>query len=169
MVLATHAIIGAAAGRLVSSPWLAFVIGFASHFFIDAIPHWDHSLKSFVKDEKDQLNNDMVLNRGFVWDLARLGTDTLAGFAISSAFFTGAGRFGNFGDIFISAMAGAVGGVFPDFLQFVYFKFRRQPLIFIQKFHLAIHTKKKLAKFPYGILSQVVLSFAAIIVSKLIK
>jgi hypothetical protein len=42
MILSTHAIVGAAiASFLPSHPTIAFVLGFGSHFVLDAIPHWD--------------------------------------------------------------------------------------------------------------------------------
>jgi hypothetical protein len=47
MILCTHAVVGAALASFVPShPAAAFAIGFASHFVLDAIPHWDYSIKS---------------------------------------------------------------------------------------------------------------------------
>jgi hypothetical protein len=47
MILTTHAIVGAAlASFLPSHPAAAFVVGFASHFALDAIPHVDYPIKS---------------------------------------------------------------------------------------------------------------------------
>jgi hypothetical protein len=47
MILSTHAVVGGAIASLVpSDPILAAAAGFASHFAIDAIPHWDYPLRS---------------------------------------------------------------------------------------------------------------------------
>ena len=47
MILSTHAIVGGAIASLFPShPALVAVAGFASHFAIDAIPHWDYPLRS---------------------------------------------------------------------------------------------------------------------------
>jgi hypothetical protein len=47
MILTTHAIVGAArASFMPSHPAAAFVVGFASHFALDAIPHVDYPIKS---------------------------------------------------------------------------------------------------------------------------
>ncbi len=44
MTLTTHAVIGAAIGSVVGSPLLGFVLGAASHFLVDMIPHGDNEL-----------------------------------------------------------------------------------------------------------------------------
>src|SRR5260370_42631939 len=53
MILSTPAIVGAAiASFLPSHPTTAFVLGFASHFVLDAIPHWDYPIRSAAADPK---------------------------------------------------------------------------------------------------------------------
>ena len=47
MILTTHAVVGAALASFVPShPAAAFVLGFGSHFNLDAIPHVDYPIKS---------------------------------------------------------------------------------------------------------------------------
>jgi hypothetical protein len=47
MILSTHAIVGGALASLFPShPVVIIAAGFASHFAIDAIPHWDYKLRS---------------------------------------------------------------------------------------------------------------------------
>jgi hypothetical protein len=49
MILSTHAVVGGAIASLIPGhPVLAFVIGTASHFAIDAIPHVDYPLYSIT-------------------------------------------------------------------------------------------------------------------------
>jgi hypothetical protein len=42
MLVTNHVLSGAALGAAVRSPWLAFPLGVASHFALDATPHWGH-------------------------------------------------------------------------------------------------------------------------------
>jgi len=47
MILSTHAVVGGAIASFIPlHPLLVAVAGFASHFAIDAIPHWDYRLRS---------------------------------------------------------------------------------------------------------------------------
>jgi hypothetical protein len=49
VILSTHAVVGGAIASLIPGhPVLAFVIGVASHFAIDAIPHVDYPLYSIM-------------------------------------------------------------------------------------------------------------------------
>ena len=57
MILASHAIIGAAVGRLFPlSPFYGFLAGLLSHYAMDAIPHWEYTLPSISKRKKLVLN-----------------------------------------------------------------------------------------------------------------
>ncbi|HYC83020.1 MAG TPA: hypothetical protein VEB60_00520 [Candidatus Paceibacterota bacterium] len=153
MTLATHAVIGATvASAFPVSPLFGFLAGFMSHFVLDSIPHWDYHLASSRKDEKNPLNNDLVMGRAFVSDLLKIGCDFALGFALVFA----ALKFGHLEDYWLSLYAGACGGVLPDFLQFAYMKLRREPLISLQRFHGWIHADLRLNDRPFvGILSQV--------------
>lgn len=167
MILTTHAIVGAAAGRLVSNPLLAFALGFVSHFLIDAIPHWGYPLASLIRDEKNLLQKDMAMNRWFLRDLAIMAVDFCSGVILAIFIFQGKAGFINFS---LPLLAGVMGGVLPDALQFAYFKIRRRPLVDLQKLHIRFHLNhtKNIPALPYGILSQVAVIIAAVIVSKLI-
>jgi len=48
MYLTVHAAAGGAIGQWVNQPWLAFVIGFASHLVLDMIPHGDEGISSWT-------------------------------------------------------------------------------------------------------------------------
>src|SRR3989344_6041507 len=133
MILATHAIAGAAlAATMPDQPILAFIAGAASHFLLDAIPHWDYELRSSRKDEKNPLNNDIMIGRDFWFDLIKLGTDALVGLVLSWLFFQSffTGQLG-----LLTFTAGAAGGLLPDALQFAYFKLRSPWLTALQRFH----------------------------------
>ena len=47
MYITVHAAAGAAAGMFISEPWVAFVVGIATHFVLDAIPHGDEGIESW--------------------------------------------------------------------------------------------------------------------------
>ena len=66
------------------------------------------------------MSEDIVVDRRFVGDMAKIGIDCVGGFLLALFIFQG-GLGYNAGTL--SLLARAVGGVFPDFLQFIYFKF----------------------------------------------
>lgn len=135
MILATHAIAGAAVGRLTNNPLLAFIFGVISHFILDAIPHWQYKLNSKIESE-DIMAEDMPLNKKFVGDIAKIGVDFFGGVFISLLAFHGWSGFASPPTLLI---AGIAGGVLPDALQFVFWKFKREPFTTIHKFHFWIH------------------------------
>ncbi|MFA6476055.1 MAG: hypothetical protein WCV68_01420 [Candidatus Paceibacterota bacterium] len=140
MVLTPHAIAGAAITSLFRlNPVTAFFAGFLSHFFLDLIPHWDYKLKSAYKDEAQPLNNDFGVGPGLYFDLAKTGFDAFLGLALSVLFFS----FGA-GISFWAIIFGAIGGILPDPLQVVYMKWRKEPLISLQKTHLLFHTSHRI-------------------------
>ena len=146
MILSTHAVIGAAFATLMPShPVAAFAGGFASHFVIDSIPHWDYSLKSISTGLGAR--NDLSVNSARVHDLALIGADALAGLIIAI------GIFGTEASL-VAVLAGAMGAILPDPLQFVYSVYPGEPLATLQRFHIWIHSKRKL-DWPLGVSSQI--------------
>lgn len=151
MTLGTHAVVGASLASLVPEhPLLAFLVGFISHFILDSIPHWDYKLLSISKDENNKLNTDMVMGRNFLIDLSRIGFDVVAG--LVAIFFL-------VGDLFHSPFVlilGAIGAMLPDALQFVYFKYKKEPLRSLQRFHMFIHAETRILNPVKGVFFQVV-------------
>ena len=47
MYITIHAAAGGAIGQFISEPWLAFAIGFASHFALDIVPHGDEGINKW--------------------------------------------------------------------------------------------------------------------------
>ncbi len=140
MVLTPHAVAGAAIASFFKlNPFTAFVAGFLSHFFIDLIPHWDYRLKSARLDEVYPLNNDLVIGPDFYFDLVKMGFDALLGIILSIIFFTIGG-----GVSFWPIVFGAIGGIAPDALQFAYMKYRKEPLLSLQRTHFLFHTSYKI-------------------------
>lgn len=52
MMLAVHATAGLLIGNQLNNPFLAFILAFVSHFFLDMIPHGDSDLFDECKNEK---------------------------------------------------------------------------------------------------------------------
>jgi hypothetical protein len=155
MVLATHIVVGSAVASIFPNhPLIGFSAAFASHFVLDAIPHWEYKLKSRVSTSgdpllKNSLETDFVINRFFVGDLFCIGIDILIGILLAIFALGGAGR------LSVSVLtAGALGAVTPDSLQFVYTKIRREPLVSLQRFHQWVHIKKHLRNPLAGIIWQ---------------
>jgi hypothetical protein len=132
MTLATHAVVGGAVASLFPShPLIAFFAGFFSHFILDAIPHWDYKILSAYADKKiAKLSEKTKIDKYFVLDLLRTGTDALLGVSVTLLVWHPA----TIAEWEILAL-GMIGGMLPDFLQFVYARFPHQPMILIQKFH----------------------------------
>ena len=150
MTLTTHAAFGAALAQLTPhSPVTGFVVGFASHFVLDAIPHWDYPLASHTGGD-DSLDADMQLGQKFVFDLSKIALDVLLGLALVLTLPRG----------LVSQnvlLVGALGAMLPDALQFAYFKLRGPLLTPLQRFHLWIHTDIRIKNVSVGAGSQIVL------------
>ncbi|MCA1379007.1 hypothetical protein I6F16_36445 [Bradyrhizobium sp. IC4060] len=153
MILSTHAVVGGAIASLVpSNPALAAMAGFASHFAIDAIPHWDYSLRS-PPFGKGADHPRLKLSRALLFDLVSIGVDACAGIALAIWLFATPAS--------APAIAlGAMAAILPDPLQFVHSVCPQEPLITLQRFHERIHSKRKLA-WKLGVSSQI--AFAAVV------
>ncbi len=162
MTLSTHAVAGGVIASTVSQlPVIGFILGFLSHFVLDAIPHWDYKPTSKIRSSSGPLDDDIILNRSFVVDLGKISLDFIIGLGIILVI-----RY-LFRFPLEPLIIGGIAGILPDFLQFVYFKTRVEPFVSLQKFHVWIHSKKRV-KSPFrGISAQVaiVLMFIAIAVS----
>ena len=134
MILTNHAITGAALASLVpNEPLIGFSVGFLSHFVLDAIPHWDYKLGS-KKEDGNKMNDDLAINRKFIKDILKIGTDGMTGLLLAYFLFCFYMKVSVF-----AVLCGAIGAMTPDALQFVYMKWRYEPLISLQRFHIWIH------------------------------
>ena len=162
MTLGTHAIVGAAAASLIPEhPVLAFCAGFALHFAADAIPHYDYPIHSdSIHPEKGR---SMQFDTALLRDMADFSFDAGFGIIVSLLFFATPAAF-------VAVCAGMFGGMLPDALQFVYTRFKHQPLLSLQRFHKWIHTKRRLRdehRLVLGLVSQGLFIFAVILAAKI--
>jgi hypothetical protein len=155
MILSTHAIVGAAiASFLPSHPAAAFVLGFGSHFVLDAIPHWDYPIRSASVNPK--IGAPVTFDRALLRDVVVIGSDGLLGLLAALLLFATS-------DGFWSILLGALGAMLPDLLQTIHAHFPREPLRTLQRFHCWIHTDKKIKEnIILGVGSQI--TFVAVMV-----
>jgi hypothetical protein len=152
VILSTHAIVGGAIASVIPShPVLAVAAGFASHFAIDAIPHWDYPLRSIAVG-KGADNRRLRLSRAVLTDLAIIALDACAGLALALWLFATPAS------VWVVAL-GAIAAMLPDPLQFAHSLFQREPLNSLQRFHIWIHSKRKLA-WRLGVSSQIAFATA---------
>jgi hypothetical protein len=159
MTLATHAVVGSAIASLVPThPVIGFCAGFLSHFLLDSIPHWDYPLKS------DSINPSkggaLKLDKNVIIDLSCIGFDIGLGLAFSIAFFISNAPF-------LPIIIGACAGIIPDVLQFVYSRYPKSFLKYLQAFHLWMHAETNLNNRPVlGVSLQALLIVIVVIACK---
>lgn len=136
MTLTTHAVAGAALASLTPAhPIAGFCLGLASHYALDAIPHWDYAIGSDSIDPKR--GGNISIDRALLRDIGTIGLDLLIGIALSFIFFASPATL-------ITVAAGVAGGVMPDFLQFLYTRMPRGPMQYVQRFHTFVHSPRRL-------------------------
>jgi hypothetical protein len=152
LILATHAVVGAAIASLIPDyPAGAFLAGVASHFAIDAIPHWYYPLRSVFRGADK--GAPLPLDAGLAIDLSFIALDACLGLALAMWLFATP-------TTIAPVMLGALGGMVPDPLQFANRLYPHEPLRTLQRFHSWIHSKTKLA-WPIGVATQA--GFAAVV------
>jgi hypothetical protein len=154
MILCTHAVVGAAlASFLPSHPAAAFVVGFASHFAIDAIPHWDYPIRSHSVNP--MIAAPIAFDRALLRDAAAIGSDGLFGVAVALYLYSSSASLW-------AILLGAIGAMLPDPLQFVHGRWPYEPLATLQRFHRWIHTDRRIRDASLGVFAQA--AFVALVV-----
>jgi hypothetical protein len=126
-------------------PLLVVCMAFASHFLLDAIPHWDYPIRS--ASINPEIAGPMKYDRALFADMVAIGADALLGIVLALILFASQSSI-------ILVFLGACAGILPDALQFAYMRFPRQPLASLQRFHQWSHTSHKLSNPLLGVLSQ---------------
>lgn len=164
MTLTTHAVVGSALGAMLAhNPALAAGAGFASHFIMDFIPHWDYPLLSMERDGNPLHDTMNTRSWKFAIDLIKIGCDFLLGFLLVGLFFYAAPS------LIVGAFVGAAAAVTPDALQFLYMKFfQREPLLSLQKFHISIENEQLKKRPLIGVASQTAIILIMYLLTRLI-
>ena len=142
MILSVHATFGAAVSAMIPShPLAGFVLGFASHFVLDAIPHKDYDLLSVesTPDCKMKLAETIYKKFRLMRDMAVVSLDALVGLSLAFLFFF------NPTHPFVF-LAGALGALLPDFLSFLYLLFKHKPLVMFFELHASVVHSKVILK-----------------------
>lgn len=142
VTLTTHAIVGTAAmtatvaalGATLTGLTLGVAAGFASHFVIDAIPHWNEGsaiLRSTTRNKHEPLEGNVIAGEYALRDFSVVSADGLLGLFLSIVIFSVWLFHVPVSTVFLGAAAGEC----PDALQFFYFKTRLKLMEPLQKFH----------------------------------
>ncbi len=137
MTLSTHIVTGAAVAKIFSShPAEAFVIGWATHYILDSVRHWDYPLQAFAGNLLSPTETKISFNKFLIIDFAKILLDFCLGFFLIYVLM-GLTLKGNL----LVLIAGGIGGTVPDFLQGLYAVFKIKPLEWLQRFHHVMHSK----------------------------
>jgi len=121
MILATHALVGAALGKNLENPWLIVVLGLIVHFTLDSFRHGEYI------DHYERLKN---LGRNVALDLL------VGGSIIFSILFFQDWNFITFRNIFL----GILFCMLPDFLTLMHYRFPAFKILRkIYHFHQRVH------------------------------
>lgn len=153
MTLTSHAVIGLALASFIpAGPYqlpLAFVLSLGGHYLTDAIPHWDYTPPLLQRDQTNALNHQLIRGKKFWLGLGWVAGDGLVGLILGLVIFhLGLGFSLGF------CASSMFGSVLPDFWQFCYLHFRRQPWLGLQKFHHLWHHSWQPKKPWWGMLVQ---------------
>ena len=160
MILSTHAVVGAAIATLLPrDPVLVFAASVASHFVIDAIPHWDYPLRGIRVGRSH--TGAIRLNGALFRDLSLIGLDAFAGLALAVLLFA------QVTPVWIIMIA-ACGAMLPDPLQFLHRLYPREPLRTLQRFHEWIHSDRRLG-WRSGVGSQLAFSCLVVLMAQVLQ
>ncbi|MFW5853123.1 MAG: hypothetical protein ACOCU8_00600 [Patescibacteria group bacterium] len=135
MIWTSHAVAGGVTAAVLS-PWppLAIAGALASHFVLDAIPHWDYKLKSLqVNQESEEVGLKFKFDKWFFYDCLKMAIDFSVGL-ILVWFFVASGH-----NSLWLIMIGAVLAVVPDWLFFIYSLWPNRFLKIFVRFHHFCH------------------------------
>lgn len=158
MILVAHILLGALIG--LTAPhryWLVFVVAFASHFLLDAIPHYEYKIQ-LLKDraeEKRGILNIFRDKKAFLV-LGKIAFDFLLGLlvVISLVWFSPAKQY---------ALVGALSAALPDGLLAIYWATKTPLLEKLARLHCFVHPKNNKNTPPFwGISIQLIVGLIAI-------
>lgn len=143
MILATHIMIASAVTKHAAAdgPITIFLLGLASHYVSDAVPHWDYLIHSLPP--KGDPNPARPSKKEVFLDYFKIALDGLAGLSLMFWIVSPKDLRG-----VIFALLAAAGSVLPDFLQFLCRILKIDFLKPLQDFHDKIHNEIKLNNHP---------------------
>jgi len=155
MTLTAHGIVGGAIVSLIPAhPAVGLCLAFASHYLLDAIPHWDYPVRS--ASINPNIAAKMRYDYAILRDLIVVGGDAALGVVLAAVLFASRG-----GPLL--AGGGACAAILPDALEFAYVLYPRGPLLLLQRFHSWVHTSKKIKRPVPGVALQIAFIAAIVI------
>ncbi len=151
MILAVHMLFGAAAGATIHEPSGAFALAFATHYFLDSLPHREYEIPNVESIRFHSFSKTLP-------DFLKIAADLCAGaFALwllapqqQAPFYL---------------IALGITAALPDAISFLHFLTPNNPMLAAQKrFHkkIHIHQNKKETPWGLGLGTQIVVIFASI-------
>lgn len=138
MTLTPHAIVGSVLANIFpNDPVLGFSLALASHYALDAIPHWEYSLNGFIDEDKKEAKSIFHNIKSVIKPLTFIGVDFVLAVTLSYFIFVHDER-----SLFLTA-GGAFLAMLPDFLQFIYLKFKNNFWTKVQSVHEFFHGENK--------------------------
>lgn len=126
MILAPHILAGALVGSKASSPALAAIFGFLSHYVLDALPHFEYDIEN-LKDSQSRIN------KKFIIQILKVAIDFSVGFGLGLwlVWNTPARNL---------ALSGMLGALIPDGLLFLAWRLPNQKFLkFMRRLHSSCH------------------------------
>ena len=148
MLLTPHILLGAAIGSKISSPAAIFALSFASHYFLDALPHYEYKIPG--------LKGKVADNKKIFIDFLKLAADFCFG-AVLALFLVWNSPFRT------GAVLGMLSALIPDALLFLYW--RHPDSKFLKLFalpHRACHFLNNLSPAWLGFSVEALIGFATI-------
>ncbi len=144
MTLTTHAVIGAVIGAATGNPILGFLLGFASHFIVDMIPHGDREL---YEGHKSKHNH----KRAYAYVTVD-GIIAVMIVALMVAF--------SHHTLSLTIALGVIGSVLPDLIIGIHEAFHVKSLKWFHKLHFFFHNmlSDKYGDVPlrYALIAQII-------------
>lgn len=148
MILASHIIVSGILGSQTGNYFLAAALGLASHYALDAIPHWDYYISPGFDSKAEKEGWHFLAGKFFLKELIKISADILIGLVLVFIFLK------NLNEInLISAFVGIFFGVLPDPLQLLYHISHWKFLKLNYEFQLAIQKTK--SSLGIGIFTQI--------------
>jgi F0F1-type ATP synthase assembly protein I len=164
MILTPHAIVGAAITNIIPGyPTLGFSLAFISHYILDMIPHIDYEIGGFIDNTSKKVSPIFNNLKSFL-HVFKIFIDFVFGLALCILIFVKDEQ------TFYLTILGVIGGVLPDFLQFIYLKFKHPYTHALQKMHDHFHHPDKMKDRPFrGVVIQVATSVVAVVIYYLFR
>jgi hypothetical protein len=158
MIITTHAVVGATVTNFLKfNPPLALGAALASHFLLDAIPHYDYQLVSLTKNK---ISRSFKLDH-HLWlkDIKKLGLDILLTFTLVYFFWPPSTS----GYLVYLGIGLAI---LPDGLHFLSYLINSWLTNIITRFHQFTHTSWRLVNPIWGLFWQSLIILIALIISR---